>query len=122
VGGEVFEAVLPLLNPRARIPLCGLISHYKDSQPRQGIDHTAQVMGTLLKRRVRLQGFIIFDDYSQHFGAFQKQMSEWVASGAIKYREQVVEGLENAPEAFMGLLVGKNFGKLVVRVSCDDAQ
>jgi NADPH-dependent curcumin reductase CurA len=119
VGGEVFDAVLPLLNARARIPLCGLISHYNDSQPRQGIDRTAQVMGTLLKKRVRVQGFIIFDDYGQHYGEFQKQMSEWFRSGAIKCREQVVEGLENAPEAFMGLLVGKNFGKLVVRVSGD---
>jgi NADPH-dependent curcumin reductase CurA len=73
-------------------------------------------MGTFLKRRVRVQGFIIFDDYGSHFGEFQKQMSEWLAAGKIKYREDVVEGLERAPEAFIGLLQGKNFGKLVVHV------
>jgi NADPH-dependent curcumin reductase CurA len=119
VGGAVFEAVLPLLNPFARIPLCGLISQYNESHPRQGTDHLPQAMGTLLKQRVRLQGFIIGDYYEKHYAEFLKQMSAWVASGAIKYREQLVEGLENAPEAFMGMLVGKNFGKLVVRVSGD---
>ena len=122
VGGAVFEAVLPLLNPFARIPLCGLISQYNESHPRKGIDHLPQAMGTLLKQRVRLQGFIIGAYYEKHYAEFLKQMSEWVASGAVKYREQMVEGLENAPEAFMGMLVGKNFGKLVVRVSGDDAQ
>ena len=73
-------------------------------------------MGTFLKRRVRLQGFIIFEDYGSHFGEFQKQMSEWLSGGTIKYREDMVEGLERAPDAFIGLLQGKNFGKLVVQV------
>jgi NADPH-dependent curcumin reductase CurA len=122
VGGAVFEAVLPLLNPFARIPLCGLISQYNESHSRQGIDHLPHAMGTMLKQRVRLQGFIIGAYYEKYYAEFLKQMSEWLASGAIKYREQLVEGLENAPEAFMGMLVGKNFGKLVVRVSGDDAQ
>jgi NADPH-dependent curcumin reductase CurA len=116
VGGVVFEAVLPLLNTRARIPLCGLIAQYNDSEASVGPDRTAQVMGTFLKRRIRLQGFIIFDDYGTHFGDFQKQMSEWLTAGKIKYREDVVEGLERAPNAFIGLLQGKNFGKLVVQV------
>ncbi len=116
VGGVVFEAVLPLLNTRSRIPLCGLIAHYNDREAPQGRDRTAQVMGTLLKRRVRVQGFIIFDDYGPHFGEFQKQMLEWFTAGKIKYREDMVEGLEQAPEAFIGLLEGKNFGKLVVQV------
>jgi NADPH-dependent curcumin reductase CurA len=116
VGGVVFEAVLPLLNTRARIPLCGLIAHYNDSEAPVGRDRTAQVMGTFLKRRICLQGFIIFDDYGTHFAEFQKQMSEWFSAGKIKVREDVVEGLERAPEAFIGLLQGKNFGKLVVQV------
>jgi NADPH-dependent curcumin reductase CurA len=116
VGGVVFEAVLPLLNTHARIPLCGMIAHYNDSELPSGPDRTAQVMGTFLKRRVRVQGFIIFDDYGSHFGDFQIQMSAWFAAGKIKYREDVVDGLEHAPEAFIGLLEGKNFGKLVVRV------
>ncbi len=119
VGGAVFEAVLPLLNAKARIPLCGLISQYNASELPPGGDRTSVVMGTLLKKRVRVQGFIVFDDYGPQYGGFQKQMSEWLAAGAIKFREQVVEGIENAPEAFMGLLVGKNFGKLVVRVSSE---
>jgi NADPH-dependent curcumin reductase CurA len=116
VGGAVFEAVLPLLNPRSRIPLCGLIAHYNDTEAPVGKDRTAQVMATFLKRRVRVQGFIIFDDYGQHFEEFRKQMSEWFESGKIKYREDVVAGLEKAPEAFIGLLEGRNFGKLVVQV------
>ncbi len=120
VGGVVFEAVLPLLNPCARIPLCGLISQYNNRELKRGFDLTPVVMGTILKRRVRMQGFIVFDDFGHQFAPFQKQMAEWIAAGSIYYREQIVDGLENAPEAFMGLLVGKNFGKLVVRVSSDD--
>ena len=76
-------------------------------------------MATLLKRRIRVQGFIIFEDYGSHFGEFRKQMTEWFEAGKIKYREDIVSGLENAPEAFMGLLQGKNFGKLVVRVAAE---
>jgi len=117
VGGVVFDAVLPLLNTRARIPLCGMIAHYNDSELPVDRDRTAQVMGTFLKRRVRVQGFIIFDDYGSRFGEFQLQMSAWLAAGKIKVREDVVDGLEHAPEAFIGLLQGKNFGKLVIRVS-----
>lgn len=116
VGGVAFEAVLPLLNTRARIPLCGLIAHYNDREAPVGRDHTAEVMATFLKRRIRLQGFIIFDDYGTHFGEFQKQMSKWLADGKIKYREDIVDGLDHAPNAFIGLLQGKNFGKLVVQV------
>jgi NADPH-dependent curcumin reductase CurA len=121
VGGVVFDAVLPLLNACARIPLCGMIAHYNDSKLSPGPDRTAQVMGTFLKRRVRVQGFIIFDDYGSQFGEFQQQMSAWFAAGKIKYREDVVDGLEHAPEAFIGLLKGKNFGKLVVRVGGETA-
>jgi NADPH-dependent curcumin reductase CurA len=117
VGGVVFDAVLPLLNTRARIPLCGMISHYNDTALPQGPDRSAQLMGTFLKKRIRLQGFIIFDDYGPRFPEFQHQMGAWLAAGKIKYREDVVEGLEQAPTAFMGLLEGKNFGKLVVHVA-----
>jgi NADPH-dependent curcumin reductase CurA len=116
VGGAVFDAVLPLLNTRARIPLCGLIAQYNDSEAPVGPNRTAQVMGTFLKRRVRVQGFIIFDDFGAHFDDFQKQMSEWLTAGKIKYREDVVEGLEHAPDAFIGMLQGKNFGKQVIQV------
>jgi NADPH-dependent curcumin reductase CurA len=73
-------------------------------------------MGIFLKRRVRLQGFIIFDDYGPRFPEFQQQMGAWFAAGKIKVREDMVEGLEQAPAAFIGMLQGRNFGKLVVHV------
>jgi len=117
VGGAVFDAVLPLLNVSARVPLCGLIAHYNDTGLPQGPDRLGLLTRTLLTRRIKMQGFIIFDDYGHRFGEFYRQMSAWLAEDRIKYREDVVDGLENAPGAFIGLLEGKNFGKLVVRVA-----
>jgi hypothetical protein len=67
-----------------------------------------------------MKGFIIFDDYGHRYPEFAQAMTEWVQGGQIKYREQLVDGLENAPQAFIGLLEGKNFGKLVIRVGADD--
>ena len=120
VGGLAFDAVFPLLNARARIPLCGLIANYNGDPAAESKYRVSQVMSTLLKKRIRVQGFIIFEDYGSHFGEFRKQMTEWFEAEKIKYREDIVDGLENAPEAFMGLLQGKNFGKLAVRVSFED--
>jgi hypothetical protein len=77
------------------------------------------LQGLILRKRIRMQGFIIFDDFAEGFDAFLQQMSEWVEQGKIKFREDLVDGLENAPQAFMGLLQGKNFGKLVIRVGED---
>ena len=74
-------------------------------------------MRTLLTKRIRMQGFIIFDDYGHRYPEFAKEMGAWLTSGQIKFREDIVDGLENAPQAFMGLLQGKNFGKLIVRVA-----
>ena len=74
------------------------------------------LMRTLLVKRVKMQGFIIFDHYNRQ-ADFVRDMSGWLAAGKIKYREDVVDGLQNAPQAFIGLLQGSNFGKLVVRVS-----
>lgn len=120
VGGKVFDAVLPLLNTNARIPLCGLVAHYNDSELPSGPDRSGQLMGAILTKRVRVQGFIIFDDYGHRYGEFAEQMSKWVAEGKISYLEQVIEGLGQAPEGLKGLLEGKNFGKLVVRVGPDE--
>jgi NADPH-dependent curcumin reductase len=117
VGGMVFDAVLPLLNVRARVPVCGLIAHYNDTSLPPGPDRMGLLVGTLLKRRIKMQGFIIFDDYGPRFGEFINQMSAWVKEGRIRFREDIVDGLENAPKAFIGLLEGKNFGKLVIRVA-----
>ncbi len=119
VGGEVFLAVLPLLNAKARIPLCGLIAHYNAVGLPAAPDRLPGLMGTLLTRRIKVQGFIITLDYGPRFGEFFTQMSAWLRAGRIKYREDVVEGLDNAPAAFIGLLEGRNFGKLVIRVSGD---
>jgi len=119
VGGAVFDAVLPLLNVSARVPLCGLIAHYNDTSLPQGPDRLGLLTRTLLTKRIKMQGFIIFDDYGHRYGEFYQQMSAWLAEGRIKYREDIVDGLENAPDAFIGLLEGKNFGKLVVRIAQD---
>jgi NADPH-dependent curcumin reductase CurA len=119
VGGAVFDAVLPLLNVSARVPLCGLIAHYNDTGLPQGPDRLGLLTRTLLTKRIKMQGFIIFDDYGHRYGEFYQQMSAWLAEGRIKYREDIVDGLENAPDAFIGLLEGKNFGKLVVRIAQD---
>ena len=120
VGGKVFDAVLPLLNTSARVPLCGLVSGYNATELPPGPDRLPLLMGTLLKQRIRMQGFIIAQDYGHRIDEFQQAMTRWVEEGKIHYREQVTEGLENAPEAFFGLLTGKNFGKAVVRLGEDE--
>ena len=117
VGGKVFEAVLPLLNTNARIPLCGLISQYNATELPEGTDHLPLLMGKLLTKRIKVQGFIIFDDYGHRYGEFAQDINQWLAEGKIQYREHLVQGLDNAPEAFIGLLEGKNFGKLVVHIN-----
>ncbi|WP_109314954.1 NADP-dependent oxidoreductase [Pseudovibrio ascidiaceicola] len=116
VGGAVFDAVMPLLNANARIPLCGLISQYNATSLPDGPDRMGMLMGTLLVKKIRMQGFIIFDSFPNLYPKFAADMQQWIAEGKVKYREQMVDGLENAPEAFMGLLEGKNFGKLVVKI------
>ncbi|ANP67596.1 NADP-dependent oxidoreductase [Vibrio sp. Vb1554] len=117
VGGKVFEAVMPLLNTNARIPLCGLISQYNATELPEGTDHLPLLMGKLLTKRIKVQGFIIFDDYGHRYGEFAQDINKWLAEGKIQYREHLVQGLDNAPEAFIGLLEGKNFGKLVVQIN-----
>jgi NADPH-dependent curcumin reductase len=120
VGGKVFDAVFPLLNTKARIPVCGLIAHYNDTKLPDGPDRLPLLMRTLLVRRIKAQGFIIFDDYGPRFGEFAAAMAPWVKDGKIKYLEDIVEGLESAPAAFIGLLTGKNLGKLVIRVGTEE--
>jgi NADPH-dependent curcumin reductase CurA len=118
-GGAVFDAVLPLLNTCARVPVCGLISQYNATGLPPGPDRVPLLMGTLLSKRIRMQGFIIFQDYGHRIAEFQEAMGNWVKDGSIQAREDVVEGLASAPEAFLGLLQGRNFGKLIVRVAKD---
>lgn len=119
VGGKVFDAVLPLLNTKARVPVCGIVAHYNDTALPAGPDRLPSFMGSILRKRITVQGFIIFDDYAHRYDEFFSEMSSWFAAGRVKYREELVSGLDAAPNAFIGLLEGRNFGKLVVRVGAD---
>jgi NADPH-dependent curcumin reductase CurA len=116
VGGAVLEAVVPLLKVGARIALCGLIAWYNLEKLPPGPDRTPLLLSAVLRRRLKIHGFIIFDHYDR-MAAFQRDMSGWLREGRVKVREQVIEGLENAPRGLMGLLNGENFGKLIVRVA-----
>ncbi len=116
VGGKVWDAVFPLLNEFARVPVCGIVSHYNDTELPAGPDRTPQLMGAVLRRRLTLRGFIVWDFASQA-GEFAREMTGWLKDGRVRYREDVVDGLENAPEAFIGLLKGRNTGKLLIRVA-----
>lgn len=118
VGGAVFEAVLPLFNPFARVPVCGLIAQYNATSLPEGPNRIPLLMRSVLSNRLRIQGFIVWD-FADQQKEFEENMSAWIRDGRVKYREDFVDGLENAPRAFMGLLEGKNFGKLIVRVSDD---
>ncbi|MCB8836541.1 NADP-dependent oxidoreductase [Aurantimonas sp. VKM B-3413] len=117
VGGKVFDAVVPLLNTAARIPVCGLVSQYNATGLPDGPDRLSWLMGQILSKRLTIRGFIIFQDFGHLFPDFAKEMGGWVEAGKIAYKEQVVDGLEAAPKALAGLLKGENFGKLVVKVA-----
>lgn len=116
VGGAVFDAVLPLLNTLARIPLSGLVSQYNGSAPGLSPDRLGPLLEVVLRKRIRIQGFITFMDYAPRFQEFYEQMSEWVLDGRVKFLEDIVDGIENSPKAFIGMLCGENRGKVIVRV------
>lgn len=118
VGGKVFSAAFELLNVAARVPICGMISHYNDAAPPPGPDSLPKVMRGILTRRLTIQGFIIFD-HQHRWKDFHDDMAGWIRDGRVKYREDFVDGLEKAPAGFRGLLEGRNFGKLIVRVGDD---
>ena len=120
VGGAVFDAVAPLLNTAARIPLCGLIAQYNATGLPEGPDRLGWLMGMFLKKRITLRGFIVFDDFGHLYTDFAREMGGWVQAGRIQYREEMIDGLEEAPRAFIGLLRGEAFGKRVIRVGPDD--
>ncbi|WP_413711860.1 NADP-dependent oxidoreductase [Rhizobium sp. Rhizsp82] len=115
VGGAVAEAVFPLLNDFARIPVCGLIAHY-NNEPAEGLDRLPGFMRAVLRKSLTVRGFIQREFVDQR-PDFLTEASAWIADGRLKFREDIVDGLENAPQAFIGLLQGKNFGKLIIRVS-----
>jgi NADPH-dependent curcumin reductase len=110
VGGELQQAVFPLLNPHGRMIMCGMIAEYNDTKPRPGPN-----LMSVVRKRLRIEGFIV-SDKPERFAEWRAIAAPWVAEGSLQYREHVVDGLENAPEAFIDLLRGHNFGKLVIRV------
>ena len=116
VSGPVWDAVFPLLNTFARIPVCGLIAQYSATELTEARYRVPQVFRAILTKRLTIRGFIVTDFAARH-GDFQRDVSQWIKEGRIKYREDIAEGLENAPAAFMGMLKGKNFGKQLVRIA-----
>jgi NADPH-dependent curcumin reductase CurA len=113
VGGDILDAVLKRINVHARIPLIGLIAQYNDAKPRPGPN-----LGSVLANRALIQGMIIFD-HTDRMPDFLRDMTQWLREGKVRYREDIVEGLENAPRAFIGLLNGENIGKRIVQVAPD---
>ena len=112
----MFDAVLPLLNDFARIPVCGIISAYNATELPAGPNLIPSLMRNILVKRLTFRGFIVWDFASQEKEALQ-QLTNWIQQGKLHYLEDIVDGLENAPVAFIRLFDGKNFGKLVVRVN-----
>lgn len=118
VAGRVLRAVIPHLNFFSRMPVCGLISQYSMTDLPEGKDHLPLLMRAILTNRTRVQGFIV-TDYGSDFKDFITDMSGWVESGQVKFKEHRIKGLENAPKGLLGLLKGENFGKTLVEVSDD---
>lgn len=117
VGGKVLYAVLPLLNAFARMPVCGVVSWYNLTGLPDGPDFGPAIMGTILRMKVKVQGFIIYDSFPKSvYAEFVQDMTQWLAEGKVQYKEQVIDGLEKAPAALNDLLVGKSFGKMMVKV------
>ena len=118
VAGKVFETVLPLFKPFARIPVCGTIATANATELPPGPNQVPPLLRQILTKRLNFRGFIVSDFMDQMQEAFSA-LGEWIQEGKLRYREDFVDGLEKAPEALIGLLKGENFGKLVVRVSDD---
>jgi NADPH-dependent curcumin reductase CurA len=117
VGGAVWQAVLPLFNRFARVPLCGLIAQYNGVGQAADGDRLAETMRVVLTKNMTLRGFFNTEFAEEHYPQFLRTVSDGIADGRIKYREDVTEGLERAPRAFLDLLRGQNFGKAVVKVA-----
>ena len=116
VGGNVLDALLPQLNPGARIVICGRIADLNDAHPPDRVDRRGTFLGYVLTKMLSVQGFV-WGQYAEHFDDFVSQMTPLVTSGELRFRTDITEGLENAPAAFRRLFEGANFGKLAVRVA-----
>jgi NADPH-dependent curcumin reductase CurA len=111
VGGAVSDAILPLINTKARIAICGQISQYNLAKPEPG----PRVFGYLLTKSARAEGFLVYN-FAERFPEGIAQMAKWIREEKIKYRETVIEGFENAPRALIGVLSGNNTGKMLVKM------
>jgi NADPH-dependent curcumin reductase len=116
VGGHVWDAVFPRLNQFARVPVCGLVASYNMTELPDGPDRTPLLLTAILKKSLTVRGFIVSDFMAELQPEFLQRALPWVRDGSLSCREDIVEGLENAPEAFIGMLEGRNFGKLLVRL------
>ncbi len=117
VGGPVARQVFKRMNLYGRVPVCGLVANYNDTAAPEGPDRLPGFMSLVLRKSLTVRGFIQNEFTRSHGRDFVRDMSAWVADGSVRYREDIVDGLESAPEAFRGLLTGRNFGKMVIRVS-----
>lgn len=121
VGGPIFDAVLPLLNEDSRVPLCGLIAQYNEENLPPGPNRLPLLQMSILANRILIEGFIISDHYVEdgvdNRPRWRADLARWIREGHIHYREDVTDGLENAPDTFIGMFHGDNFGKTLVRVS-----
>jgi NADPH-dependent curcumin reductase CurA len=116
VGGAIWRAVLPLLNKYARVPVCGLIAQYNGPGQGDGTDRLPATMREILSKSLTLRGFINSEFAEEHHAEFLREVGAGIANGCIRYREDIVDGLEKAPEALIDMLEGRNFGKLIIRV------
>ena len=110
VGGEILDAALTRMNDFGRVPVCGLISQYNATEA-YGLKNFRLV----LVKRLKVQGFIVFD-FREHHATAQRELAEWLAAGKLRYKETIAEGIRNAPAAFIGMLRGANVGKQLVRL------
>lgn len=116
VGGRISGIVLPLLNQFARIPVCGLVAFYNESDRAPPQSKLPSLMRAILAKRLRVQGFIV-DDHAEEAEAFRQEMSAWLQQGRVRYREDITDGLEHAPSRFIAMLGGETFGKTLIRVA-----
>ncbi|WP_310962493.1 NADP-dependent oxidoreductase [Nocardioides terrisoli] len=119
VGGEVGDAVIRRMNVHGRIPLCGLVAEINDTGAGSGPDRLSTFLRRALVKRLTVQGFLQAQFLPTHHARFVDEMSAWIRGGEIRYLEDVADGLDNAVDAFVGMLTGRNFGKALVRVSPD---
>lgn len=112
VGGDHFQAAIEMARPFARMAICGMISQYNDTEPRPGPNNVIQIVG----KQLQIKGFIV-SSHADMQPQFLADMAKWISEGKMKFEETVMEGVENAPAAFMGLFSGKNKGKMLVKLS-----